>query len=133
MSGVLQALLASGTGFTLDAQAISASDLATDPADAQAVVSIDAGGAVTTTSVGGDFDMVVDGDPAALEIFVTTVSGTVTTGTVDAWTALAGASWTKTRASVGSATFSGTYAVRIAATGVVLASGVSFTMTAEVV
>lgn len=133
MSGCLSMLLATGTGYVLDAQNMAASDIATAPANADAAISIDASGNVTTTVTGTDFDLLLTGAIADLEIMVTTGAGTVTTGTLDAWVALSGAGWTKTRSAVGTAEFTGSYSIRIAATGVVLVSGISFSLSVTVI
>lgn len=125
-----QVIPALGPGYLVAGGTMSGIATSVSPAHATASVAIDAAGFVTGSGAGPDFQQVLQGNIANLEIFVTTVSGTVTTGTVDSWVSLASRTWTKQSTGVGTFTYTGTYSIRVAGSGLVLMSGATFSLTA---
>jgi hypothetical protein len=130
MPGVLNVLLAGGPQFIATGIDINDSDFAIAPATALALNQILADGSVHEGGVDVG-DLLTLGDPGDVEIFVETVSGTVTTGTVDAWVAISGnPSWSLERLINGTSTYTATYRLRSATTGVVFFTGGNFSLTA---
>jgi hypothetical protein len=83
---------------------------------------------VDVSELGTDFQLVVAGDPALLEIFVTgTGDAFEGSSAVDTWIPLINTEWGY-EVGVSQKTFTGTYSVRVASTGQVL-GGSTFDVT----
>lgn len=125
MPGALNLLLANGLPVGITNGAMSGIDTAVSPAHAASFVSIDGVGFVTGSGAGPDFQLVAYGNPALLEIFITTLSGTPPTSgsPVGSWISLPSRSWTLTTSTPSTLTYSATYSVRLASTGQVIGGG----------
>jgi hypothetical protein len=108
---------------------------ANDPSDATCLFRLNNSGIAernTTGSYLSEFTWLLRGASGDYEARMTTISGTLTTGTAGTWEALSlTRTWGKTRTGVGISTYSGTLEIRDASTLVVLAS-CTVTLTAEV-
>jgi hypothetical protein len=127
--GIQQMLLASGPGF-IASGAMASLDIAVAPAVADAEIEVNTAGFVTA-SPGTDFQMVKQGNPALLEIFVTGTGDTPDGSAIDTWLALTSTrTWSfNTGGGVANLALNGTYSVRVAASGQVIGGG-SFNLTA---
>lgn len=131
MSGILNMQLGRGSPFQLDAQAASSFDSEISPTDATASIGFQTDGSVTELNAAG-FQLVVSGDPSLLEVFVTGTGTTPSGSAVDTWLGLGTArTFSVTETGLGTTQFNGTYSIRVAATGQVLATA-SFTLNATV-
>jgi hypothetical protein len=125
--GIQQMLLAAGNGFLLDFQDMIASDGALSPADAEANIIVNSAGLVTTIVSGDDFQLILQGDPADLEIEITGSGDALDLDSdpTATWLPMGVTyQWNLTQTNTGVKQFDGDYSVRIAATGQVLGGGV---------
>jgi len=123
MSGAIHGVLAGTAGqFVLTNVALSSSDFAVDPANANAAITFSNG---TATDTGGIETTVSFGDTSLLEIARDAGVGDAPTGpAAGVYTALSvGTGWSLAQSTPGSKDWDGNYTIRVISSGLTLGGG----------